>query len=375
MKKMGFGLMRLPQTDKDKPETINQEQVNKMIELFLEKGYTYFDTAYPYHNGKSEIALKEALKNHHRESYIVADKLPIFAITKEEEVEPIFKEQLERCGVEYFDYYLLHNISPFSEAGYIDVDSYKFLKQQKDAGKIKKLGFSSHGDAKYIEKYLQKYPDMDFIQLQINYLDWESQTIESKKCYEVAKKHDLEVIVMEPLKGGFLANIPEDANDLIKKFNPTLTPVELALRFVANLDNVFMVLCGVSSYKQMEENIEIFENMQPLSKEELDLIKQVSELINSKITVSCTKCNYCINECPVNINIPYVFDLYNSEKLLNEDGFTTYQVTYINYMKNKKNGPASACIDCGKCVEKCPQQINIPQVMKDVVESLENKPM
>ncbi len=375
MKKMGFGLMRLPQTDKDKPETINQEQVNKMIELFLEKGYTYFDTAYPYHNGKSEIALKEALKNHHRESYIVADKLPIFAITKEEEVEPIFKEQLERCGVEYFDYYLLHNISPFSEAGYIDVDSYKFLKQQKDAGKIKKLGFSSHGDAKYIEKYLQKYPDMDFIQLQINYLDWESQTIESKKCYEVAKKHDLEVIVMEPLKGGFLANIPEDANDLIKKFNPTLTPVELALRFVANLDNVFMVLCGVSSYKQMEENIEIFENMQPLSKEELDLIKQVSELINSKIIVPCTKCNYCINECPVNINIPYVFDLYNSEKLLNEDGFTTYQVTYINYMKNKKNGPASACIDCGKCVEKCPQQINIPQVMKDVVESLENKPM
>lgn len=375
MKKMGFGLIRLPQTDKDKPETINQEQVNKMTELFLEKGYTYFDTAYPYHNGKSEIALKEALKNHHRESYIVADKLPIFAITKEEEVEPIFKEQLERCGVEYFDYYLLHNISPFSEAGYIDVDSYKFLKQQKDAGKIKKLGFSSHGDAKYIEKYLQKYPDMDFIQLQINYLDWESQTIESKKCYEVAKKHDLEVIVMEPLKGGFLANIPEDANDLIKKFNPTLTPVELALRFVANLDNVFMVLCGVSSYKQMEENIEIFENMQPLSKEELDLIKQVSELINSKITVSCTKCNYCINECPVNINIPYVFDLYNSEKLLNEDGFTTYQVTYINYMKNKKNGPASACIDCGKCVEKCPQQINIPQVMKDVVESLENKPM
>ena len=374
MKKMGFGLMRLPQTDKDKPETINQEQVNKMTELFLEKGYTYFDTAYPYHNGKSEIALKEALKNHHRESYIVADKLPIFAIT-EEEVEPIFKEQLERCGVEYFDYYLLHNISPFSEAGYIDVDSYKFLKQQKDAGKIKKLGFSSHGDAKYIEKYLQKYPDMDFIQLQINYLDWESQTIESKKCYEVAKKHDLEVIVMEPLKGGFLANIPEDANDLIKKFNPTLTPVELALRFVANLDNVFMVLCGVSSYKQMEENIEIFENMQPLSKEELDLIKQVSELINSKITVPCTKCNYCINECPVNINIPYVFDLYNSEKLLNEDGFTTYQVTYINYMKNKKNGPASACIDCGKCVEKCPQQINIPQVMKDVVESLENKPM
>lgn len=375
MKKMGFGLMRLPQTDKDKPETINQEQVNKMTELFLEKGYTYFDTAYPYHNGKSEIALKEALKNHHRESYIVADKLPIFAITKEEEVEPIFKEQLERCGVEYFDYYLLHNISPFSEAGYIDVDSYKFLKQQKDAGKIKKLGFSSHGDAKYIEKYLQKYPDMDFIQLQINYLDWESQTIESKKCYEVAKKHDLEVIVMEPLKGGFLANIPEDANDLIKKFNPTLTPVELALLFVANLDNVFMVLCGVSSYKQMEENIEIFENMQPLSKEELDLIKQVSELINSKITVPCTKCNYCINECPVNINIPYVFDLYNSEKLLNEDGFTTYQVTYINYMKNKKNGPASACIDCGKCVEKCPQQINIPQVMKDVVESLENKPM
>ena len=376
MKKMGFGLMRLPQTDKNKPEAIDYEQVNKMADLFLEKGYTYFDTAYPYHNGKSEIALKKAVVDKYpRESYIIADKLPLFLITKQEEVESIFNEQLEKCGVDYFDYYLLHNISPFSETGFVDVDSYTFLKQKKDEGIIKKLGFSSHGNAQYIEDYLQKYPDMDFIQLQINYLDWESDTIESKKCYEVAKKHGLEVIVMEPLKGGFLANIPQKAEEEIKKYDPNLTPVELALRFVANLDNVFMVLCGASNYTQIEDNINIFENMKPLTTQEHKLIKRVSDIINSAITVPCTKCNYCINECPVNINIPYVFDLYNSEKLLNNKEFTTYQVTYINYMKNENNGSASACIECGKCVEKCPQQIDIPTVMKDVVTSLENKPL
>lgn len=371
MKKMGFGLMRLPLTDKDNLESIDQDQVNQMAKLFLDNGYNYFDTAYPYHNGKSETALKEALINKYpRESFIIADKLPTFSITKEEQLEPIFNEQLERCGVDYFDYYLLHNISPFAEKGFIDVDSYSFAKQKKEEGKIKKLGFSTHGDAQYIENYVKKYPDMDFIQLQINYLDWESDVIQSRKCYEVARKYNLEIIVMEPLKGGFLADIPQEAKELIKEYNPQLTPVELALRFVANLDGVFMVLCGSSSYDQMKNNIDIFNNMNQLNDEELNLIKQVRNIINSKIAVSCTKCNYCINECPININIPYLFDLYNGCKMMDADGITTYHVGYSNYSKNDSNGLAKDCISCGKCVEKCPQHLDIPNLMNDVESAL-----
>ena len=338
----------------------------------MEKGYNYYDTAFPYHNGKSEIAFKEAVSTRYpRDSYILADKLPVFNITKEEELEPIFSLQLERCDVDYFDYYLLHNVSPSGEKGFIDVDSYGFLKQKKDEGKIKKLGFSSHGNAQYIEDYIKKYPDMDFIQLQINYLDWESNTIQSKKCYEVAKKHGLEVIVMEPLKGGFLTKIPEEAEERIKEFDANLTPAQLALRFVASLDNVIMILSGASSYKQIEENIDTFDYLEPLSPEEYKLVDEVRDIINSKITVSCTQCNYCINECPVNINIPHLFDLYNGEEMLDLP-ITTYQVTYLDYADDETKGQIADCIECGKCSAKCPQHIDIPAVLKDVANTFKD---
>ena len=210
MKNMGFGMMRLPLTDKDDLKSIDQEQVNKMVDLCMESGFNYFDTAYPYHDGLSEVTLRKALvERYPRDSFVIADKLPLFLITKEEQLEPIFSEQLERCGVDYFDYYLIHNVSGFSEAGFKGVNSFEFALKKKEEGKIKHLGFSSHANSEYIENILKEHPEMEFIQLQINYLDWENDGIESRKCYEVARKYDLPIVVMEPLKGGFLVNVPK----------------------------------------------------------------------------------------------------------------------------------------------------------------------
>ncbi|WP_296890660.1 aldo/keto reductase [uncultured Methanobrevibacter sp.] len=211
MKKLAFGMMRLPLLDENDESSVDFEQVNKMADLFLEKGFTFFDTAYPYHFGNCEVAFKKAVvERYPRDSYVIADKLPLFSITSEDQLEPIFSEQLERTGVDYFDYYLLHNVSGFSEKGFLDVDSFGFANKKKEDGKIKHLGLSTHGNAEYLDNILTMHPEMEFVLLQINYLDWESDGIESRKCYEVACKHNKPVLVMEPLKGGFLADVPPE---------------------------------------------------------------------------------------------------------------------------------------------------------------------
>ncbi len=372
MKKMGFGMMRLPLTDENDLKSINQEEVNKMADIFMENGFNYFDTAYPYHDGLSEVALKKAVvERYPRESFVIADKLPLFLITKEEQLEQIFNQQLERCGVDYFDYYLLHNVSGFSEAGFIDVDSFSFVKKLKEDGKIKKMGLSTHANAEYLDNILKKHPEIEFVQLQVNYLDWENDGVESRKCVEVAKKYNLPVIVMEPLKGGFLANIPPEAEKIMKEYNPDASAVSWALRYVASMDEVFMVLNGVSSLEQMEENIKIMDSHEKLNQDEYEIISSVIDIINSKITVPCTKCNYCISTCPVNINIPKLFDFYNNQKIENIQTFTAVGNAYVNYSKIESNGIASECIQCGKCVKECPQHINIPEVMEDVKKTFE----
>ena len=372
MKKMGFGMMRLPLTDENDLKSINQEEVNKMADIFMENGFNYFDTAYPYHDGLSEVALKKAVvERYPRESFVIADKLPLFLITKEEQLEQIFNQQLERCGVDYFDYYLLHNVSGFSEAGFIDVDSFSFVKKLKEDGKIKKMGLSTHANAEYLDNILKKHPEIEFVQLQVNYLDWENDGVESRKCVEVAKKYNLPVIVMEPLKGGFLANIPPEAEKIMKEYNPDASAVSWALRYVASMDEVFMVLNGVSSLEQMEENIKIMDSHDKLNQDEYEIISNVIDIINSKITVPCTKCNYCISTCPVNINIPKLFDFYNNQKIENIQTFTAVGNAYVNYSKIESNGIASDCIQCGKCVKECPQHINIPEVMEDVKKTFE----
>ena len=371
MKKLGFGTMRLPIADNDDPTSVIQDEVDMMVDTFMENGFTYFDTAYSYHNGTSEVALNKALiERYPRESYIIADKLRIFMITKQEELEPIYEEQFKRLGVDYIDYYLMHNVSGLSEAGFIDVNSFEFAKKKKEEGYIEKLGISSHANAEYLDNILNQHPDMDFIQLQINYLDWENDVVEARKCYEVARKHDLEIVVMEPLKGGFLANVPKKAEKLMRDYNGQ-SPLEWALRFVAGLPGVFMVLSGMSSQKQVAENVKIFDNIKPLNDEEHEILKEVVKIINENIAVECTGCNYCINSCPENIAIPKVFDMYNLEMIDNKKRFTAVVNAYVNYAKEAKHGLASDCIKCGACISQCPQHINIPEELEKVKDTFE----
>lgn len=374
MKKLAFGMMRLPLIDENDEASVDYNQVNDMADLFMERGFTFFDTAYPYHEGNCEVAFRKAVTERYpRDSYVIADKLPLFSIKSEDQLEPIFAEQLERTGVEYFDYYLMHNVSGFSEPGFLDVDSFAFTNKKKEEGKIKHLGLSTHANAEYLDSILTMHPEMEFVLLQINYLDWENEGVESRKCYEVACKHNKPVMVMEPLKGGFLADIPPEAEKLMKDYNPDASVISWALRFVASLDNVCMVLTGASSLKQLKENIEDFENFKPLNDEEYEILDKVADIIHSNITVDCTKCKYCLDACTEEINIPKVFDLYNSEKILDPAPWTPIGNAYLNYSKLPGVGIASDCSECGMCVEECPQHIDIPEVMKDVAKTFETE--
>lgn len=374
MKKLAFGMMRLPLLDENDEASVDYNQVNDMADLFMERGFTFFDTAYPYHEGNCEVAFKKAVVDRYpRDSYVIADKLPLFSITSEDQLEPIFSEQLERTGVDYFDYYLMHNVSGFSEPGFLDVDSFAFANKKKEEGKIKHLGLSTHANAEYLDSILTMHPEMEFVLLQINYLDWESESIESRKCYEVACKHNKPVMVMEPLKGGFLADVPPEAEKIMKDYNPDASVISWALRFVASLENVCMIFTGASSLEQLEENIEDFENFKPLNKEEYEILEKVKDIINSNIAVDCTKCKYCLDACPEEINIPKIFDLYNNEKILDPAPWTPVGNAYLNYSKLPTAGIASDCSECGMCVEECPQHIDIPEVMKDVAKTFETE--
>ena len=374
MVNLGMGMMRLPVLDENDFSSVDYEQVNEMVDFFMESGFNHFDTAYPYHEGLSEVAFRKCVvERYPRDSFKVADKLPLFSITEESQLEPIFSEQLERCGVDYFDYYLMHNVSGYSEAGWLDVDSFSFANKKKEEGYIKHLGLSTHADAEFLDNMLTFHPEMEFVLLQINYLDWEDEGIQSKKCLEVARKHGKPVMVMEPFKGGFLADVPKDAEKIMKDYNPDASVVSWALRFVASLDDVCVILTGASSIDQMKENIAEFNNFTPLNDEEYKIIEEVAEIINSNITVDCTKCRYCVDSCPEEIDIAKIFDLYNKHKILGSDDWSQPGNAYLNYSKLDGVGIASDCIECESCIEECPQQINIPEVLKDVAETFETE--
>ena len=366
LNKLGFGLMRLPVSNPEDPTSIDQEAFNKLVDKYMEEGFNYFDTAYGYHNGLSEVAFKKAVvERYPRESYKIADKLPIYQITKEEELEPTFQQQLERCGVEYFDYYLLHNISEFSKKGYVDVDSFSFVKQKKEEGKVKQMGFSLHDKAEVLEQVLKEHPEVDFVQLQLNYLDWESPNVEAKKCYEIAEKYGKPVITMESVKGGQLVNLPEEAKQELENYNSDKSLASWAIRFCASLENVMMVLSGMNSPEQLEDNMEQFKNFEKLNDEDYKELEKVTEIINSSIEIPCTTCNYCLEVCPQKIFISKYFELYNRAKLFDLD-FPSEANYYNNIVLKGEYKAASECIECGKCVERCPQHLDIPGYLKDV---------
>ena len=374
MSKLGMGLMRLPLMDENDQTSIDYEEVNKMVDAYMDAGFDYFDTAFVYHEGVGEAAFRKCVvERYPRESFKIATKLPLFVITEESQLEPIFAQQLENCGVDYIDYYMLHNVSGFTENAWKNVDFYSFIQKKKEEGYIKHIGISTHGNAEFLEEILFDHPELEFVLLQINYLDWEDEGIESRKCLEVARKYNKQVMIMEPYKGGFLADVPEEAEKIMKEYNPDRSVVSWAMRFVANLEDVEVVLTGASNLEQLESNIQEFNDADPLNDEEMEIISQVSEIINSNITVDCTKCRYCVDTCPEDIDIAKIFDLYNKHKLLEMDEWTPFGNAYLNYSKLDGVGIASDCIECENCIEECPQQINIPEVLKDVAKTFETE--
>ncbi len=374
MVQLGFGMMRLPLKDENDQTSIDIEQVNKMVDAYMDAGFNYFDTAFVYHEGVGEPTFKKSVVDRYpRDSFKIATKLPLFVITEESQLEPIFEQQLENCGVDYIDYFMLHNVSGFTENAWKNVDLYSFIESKKQAGKIKHIGISTHGDAEFLEEILFDHPELEFVLLQINYLDWEDEGIEARKCWEVARKYNKQIMIMEPYKGGFLADVPEEAEKIMKDYNPDRSVVSWAMRFVANLDDIDVVLTGASTLEQLENNIQEFKNVDPLNDEEMEILKEVTEIINGNITVDCTKCRYCVDSCPEDIDIAKIFDLYNKHKMLGRDDWSQYGNAYLNYTKLDGVGIASDCIECESCIEECPQQINIPEFLKDVAETFETE--
>ena len=370
-KKLGFGLMRLPRLDPNNEGSIDLEQTKQMVDTFLQRGFTYFDTAWMYCAFKSENAVKDALTTRHpRESYTLATKLHAAYIHSLDDRDAIFNTQREKTGVEYFDYYLLHDVGAEHYEIYKKYDCFAWIAEKKRQGLIKHMGFSFHDTAEVLDKILTEHPEMEFVQLQINYLDWDSEGVQSRKCYEVATKHGKPVIVMEPVKGGTLAKLPAAAEALLRQADPGASIPSWAVRFAASLPNVKMVLSGMSSTEQLLDNTGYMQDFVPLTQQEQAVIAQAVGIINASIAIPCTGCAYCTEGCPMHIAIPKYFSLYNAEmQELKEKDFTSQGTYYYNL--TLKFGKASDCIGCGQCESVCPQHLPIIENLKRVAKQFE----
>ena len=369
-KKLGFGLMRLPET----AGKIDMEQVKKMVDLFIERGFTYFDTALMYCGGRSEAASKEALVDRYpRDSYTLATKLHSAFFHSKEERDTVFEGQLKKCGVDFFDYYLVHDVNSHSIETYDRLDVWEWIAEKNKAGQIREMGFSFHDGPELLDKVLTEHPEMEFVQLQINYLDWNSAGIQSRKCYEVATKHGKPVTVMEPVKGGTLAAVPEAVERLFREYNPDASVPSWAIRFAASQPNVRFVLSGMSTLAQVEDNTSYMQDMAPVNEEELKRIWKAVSIINGDIAIPCTACSYCVDGCPMQIPIPKYFTLYNAELQEVEGKGWTPQGEYYDNL-TKTHGKASDCIQCGQCEGICPQHLPIIRHLQEVAARFEDRP-
>lgn len=373
-KKLGFGLMRLPLFDPADPTSINFEEAKKMVDRYMEQGFTYFDTAWMYHSFASETAAKEILVDRYpRESFTLATKLHAGFFDSFEDRDKVLHQQLEKTGAGYFDYYLVHGVESIMLDKYEKYDCFNWVVEKKKEGLVRHAGFSFHDTPELLDELLTKYPEMEFVQLQINYLDWTSPNVQSKRCYEVAKKHGKAVVVMEPVKGGTLATVPKEAEALFHELDPNASIPSWAIRFSASLENVMVVLSGMSTLEQVEDNTSFMNEFVPLTEKEKETCFKVAEIINRQTAVACTACHYCTDGCPMQIPIPEYFALYNEDlrENLAEKGWTA---NYAHYkVLGKTKGKASDCIACGQCEGVCPQHLTIIDYLKDVKVHFEDR--
>ena len=364
IKKLGFGLMRLPKSG----DNIDVEQVKKMVDHFLASGFIYFDTAWAYPG--SEDAIRQALvERHPRQSFQLATKNAawINSKTREDAINQ-FETSLQATGAGYFDYYLLHNLGETRTRFFDDFDLWDFVQEKKQQGRIKHVGFSFHSTADELEEILIAHPEMEFVQLQINYADWENPAIQSRTCYEVARKYGKPIIIMEPVKGGMLANPPEQVAEIFHKKDPHASCASWAIRFAASLDGIITVLSGMSNLEQMEDNTRFMKNFATLSEGERETIKEAQEALRKIPLIPCTVCNYCAKVCPVDIGISGTFTAMNMLTLYKDKAGAVGQEKWLVGMHGKKS--AGECIQCGECEKVCPQHIAIREELVEAGRKL-----
>ena len=367
--KFGFGCMRLPLSDENDQTAINQELFNEMVDKYMEKGFNYFDTSYAYHGGTSETAIRKAVvERYPRESFRICDKMPTWALTSPEDNDKFVDEMLERLGIDYFDVFFVHNINvPWLKLAE-DNGTFEYIKKMKDEGVARKIGFSFHDNSELLKEVLDKYgDDLDIVQLELNYLDWEDPAIEARKCYELCVEHGLDVYVMEPLKGGVIVNLPDEIKNDFKEFNPDKSIASFALRFCASLEHVKIVLSGMSKMSDLDDNIDTYENFEPLSDAESEFLESMALKLKESVAVPCSECGYCLDACPEMIPIQEYFNLYNTSK--NQHESNIYRLYYDKLGDEKV--PASECTYCGTCIEHCTQKIDIPEELEKVCEHFE----
>lgn len=359
----GFGMMRLPMRD----EEVDIEQVKQMVDLFLKRGFNYFDTAHGYINGKSELAIRECLTSRYpRDNYVLTNKLSGNFFEKEEDILPLFEQQLQSCGVDYFDFFLMHAQSAKNYPHYKACRAYETAFALKREGKVRHVGISFHDTPEMLDRILTEYPEIEAVQIQFNYLDFDDPAIQSHAVYEMARKHGKPVIIMEPVKGGRLIDLPREAEEILASLGGG-SPASYAIRFAAGFEGVMMVLSGMSTIEQIEDNSAFMADFKALDEKERMAVGEVQKIFKTKNFIPCTACRYCTPGCPMGIAIPDIFATVNAKKI--HERWDSKE--HYSMICEKAGSRASDCVECGQCESVCPQHLEIRSLLKAVSEELE----